>query len=130
MFIFVGMSTVYIGADDAHRYYGVLAMHNAYYTLAGIDLWGDDQYGIVKVTRNWAKAIAVKEENGRLVDLPFDVSISFPAMDINRGVMDLEHLHRQERLEMQVVVLTTVVFGSWEGYGRYMRDNCVFVKSG
>lgn len=102
---------------------GVRAVYTTYLFLDGCNLFSGDDTDPV----NWAMMDAynvAKDDNGR--DLPFDVTISLPAICFDRDSFLVEDLSRMKRAMNQKVCVHIVVFKDLSSYTEYMEsNNCI-----
>lgn len=101
---------------------GVRAVYTTWTIMDSADLFSGLDHDPVSMAYLAADRLAA-DDWGRC--LPYDVTVSFPALHFNRDAMLVEELRPKTR-RMQIVCVHVVVFKTFADYTRYKeKDNCI-----
>lgn len=102
---------------------GVKAVYTTVFFLKEANLFSGDESDPVSWIYLMADNLAV-DENGRL--LPYDVTVSFYPINVDRAVDMVEFMPKKKRRMIQSAAVHLVVFKDLESYQEYMeKDNCL-----
>lgn len=106
---------------------GVRAVFTCHCLLAGVDLFSGSDTDPISWTHLDADLLAV-DDYGRA--LPYDITVSFYGIDLDRDGYLLEDMPKELRRRVQYVAVHLVVFEDLMSYERYMEEeDCLIEQS-
>lgn len=107
---------------------GVIGVYSQEVSIGGTSLFSGGENDPVSWAHLDADVLA-RDFGGR--SMPYDVTVSLPAIVFNREEMFAEELGRDCRVDRQRAIIHIVVFDGLESYGRYKEDgDCVIQEYG